>query len=174
MSMIIPATESEKTILGAMLLDNSSLRAIRDIVMPNDFAYGFHQAIYEAMIRLHGKHKVVDIPMLLDDLQISGEDAEYIYRLSNDCPSINNVKAHAEIVREKSVQRQLASTIKDVHQRRKIEEPVEKQKDLLADYLEEVAVNLRENEIDDLELISLLVDITKAFSGTLQVMKFEK
>jgi replicative DNA helicase len=174
MSMIIPATESEKTILGAILLDNSSLRVIWDIIRPCDFAFDFHQALYEAIFRLHKKHNLVDIPMLIDELQIAPLEASYLYELANKCPSTNNIKAHAEIVREKSVQRQLASTIKDVHQLMKIEEPVEKQKDLLADYLEEVAVNLRENEIDDLELISLLVDITKAFSGSLQVMKFEK
>jgi replicative DNA helicase len=167
MSEVSAAIESEKTILGAILLDNSSLRAIRDILMPSDFAVDFHQAIYEAMIRLYKKHHAVDIPMLVDDFQMAGLETSYLYKLANECPSTNNIKAHAEIVREKSVQRQLKQSMQEVSGFLKLPDHT----DFLAEYLEKAAANLRNHDFDDLALISLLVEITNAVAQAIAFLK---
>lgn len=164
MSHITPATESEKTILGAILIDNSVLRTLSDRLCPFDFAFEFHQLIFNAMIKIFNRHHAVDVPMLIDELKITDEDEAYIYQLANECPSTANVKAHADIVREKSVQRQLldvAGSMK-VQKRRKVS-----QKDHLIAYLEEQTEEIRNSDkLDAHDLHCILFEISKAFVST--------
>ena len=183
MTHVSPATESEKTILGAILLDNNVLRGIADKLCSCDFAYKFHQLIFENMINIFNKHHVVDVPMLIDQLKITDEDEAYIYRLANECPSTANVKAHADIIREKSVQRELqkaarssTSTLERLIASKKIveiEEEFMPQKEMLASFLEETAQEIRSTDVDALYLVSVLVEITKAVSGSIQVLEHE-
>ncbi len=169
MSRIRPAIESEKTILGAILLDNSVVRDIADKLCPKDFDIYFHEEIFESMIRLHKKHGCVDVPMIVGDLNLNQEHEGYVYELANGCPSTRNVKAHADIVREKSIQRKLLEVSQEIKQQRH-EQRNQKvsQIDHLASFLEESAAELRATEIDDMYLISLLVEITKGFAEAVQ------
>jgi replicative DNA helicase len=180
--MIRPATESEKTILGAILLDNTVLRLIADRLCPGDFSFELHQILFKKMIDIFNKHKVVDVPMLVDRLKITDEDEAYIYRLANECPSTANVKAHADIIREKSVQRQLVGVSKNSRsllerlsedEREEFEKDYVPQKEILASFLEATAEKIRCTDIDNVYLISILVEINKAFSRSVQVMKYE-
>jgi replicative DNA helicase len=154
MTYISPAVESEKTILGSILIDNLNLRVVVDSIIAPDFAFKFHQELFSAMIKLYNKHHAVDIPMLIDELKIKGEDEEYVLMLANCCPSTANIKAHAEIVREKSVQRQLLDVAKDLGSINHAER--------LANFLEEVAHELRVEKIDVEFLNSALYEVSKA------------
>ncbi len=162
--MINPAVESEKTVLGAILLDNNLLRVIADQLCPNDFAFEFHQLLFDRMIKMFNKHHAVDVAMLVDTLKIGDEDRAYIYRLAAECPSIANVKAHADIIREKSVQRQLLKLAKELNHR---EREKVSQKDHLVAYLEEMTEEVRNAEnLDPHFLHCMLFEISKAFVST--------
>jgi replicative DNA helicase len=168
MKHVKPALESEKTILGAILLDNGVVRDIADKLCPKDFDIYFHEELFESIIRLHKKHGVVDVPMLVDDLKLNSEHEGYVYELANSCPSVANVKSHADIVREKSVQRTLLEVANELKEQRN--EKV-KQIEHLASFLEECAAEIRATKITDIYLISLLVEITKGFAASIEEEK---
>lgn len=110
---IRPAIECEKTLLGALILDSSLLSVIKDKIAPPDFSDGFHQAIYESMLNLALKHKDFDIAMIINDLELEDDEA-YLFELANNCPSTKNIEAHADIIREKSVQMKLAAVAAEI------------------------------------------------------------
>lgn len=163
MKRVMPAVESEKTILGAILLDNGVIRDVVDRLCPKDFDIYFHEEIFEALIRLYKKHGSVDVPMLSNDLKLNADHEGYVYELANCVPSVANVKAHADIVREKSVQRQLLEVVKDMKESKK-----EKVKaiDHLASFLEETAAEIRSTHVNHMYLVSLLVEITKGIADS--------
>jgi len=173
MKRIRPAIESEKTILGAILLDNGVIRDIADKLCPQDFDVYFHRELFEAILRLHQLHGCVDIPMLSGELSLNEEHESYVYHLANECPSTRNVKAHADIVREKSVQKKLLAVSEELKKQKSEKEEHIPQKELLASFLEETAAEIRATDADALYLVSVLVEITKAISGSIQVMEHE-
>lgn len=107
---ITPPTESEKTLLGALLLDSSCFDTIKDMICEADFFSDAHAKVYGAIREVHAARGTFDIAMVSDHGTIN---AAYLYSLAQDCCSTANIKSHADIIREKSVQRQLAECIKD-------------------------------------------------------------
>jgi replicative DNA helicase len=106
-----PATESEKTILGALFLDPSLFDSVDKILCPADFFDAFHQEIYEAIRDVNKARGTFDIAMVCDHANFI---PDYLLMLSVECASTSNIVAHAEIVREKSVQRQLVVIAKAI------------------------------------------------------------
>lgn len=170
---IRPAVESEKTVLGAILLDNGVIRDVADRLCPKDFGIYFHEEIFDSIIRLHKKHGSVDVPMITGDLKLNQEHEAYVYELANECPSTRNIKAHADIVREKSIQRKLLKVSKEIKKQKEQAEEYIPQKEMLAKFLEETAAEIRATDANGLYLVSVLVEITKAISGSIQVMEHE-
>lgn len=113
--MAIAAIECEKTVLGGLLLENRYFELAMNCLCPKDFHSQAHAEIYEEMIKLFQKHKYVDVAILGDALNANDKDRMYLYQLANECVSTANLEAHMNIVREKSVQRMLADTIKKIH-----------------------------------------------------------
>jgi replicative DNA helicase len=103
-----PATESEKVVLGALILEPELFPIVDDILCSPDFHYPVHQEIYQCMAILRLKYGTFDIAMILDNLET---DAAYLYELGNECPSTRNIEAHATIIREKSVQKKLMECV---------------------------------------------------------------
>jgi replicative DNA helicase len=108
---VTPAIESEKTLLGALLLDSSCYLTIKDMLCGNDFSCDSHNKVFEAIRAVFAERGTFNIAMVSDHGTL---DSKYLYQLANDCCSTANVKAHAEIIREKSVQRQLLECAKEI------------------------------------------------------------
>jgi replicative DNA helicase len=116
------AIESEKTVLGGLLLDSSKFEEITSQLCPNDFSLDIHGLIFETMQTIYAKRKVFDIPMILDEMVSKENDFQHLdqslefllLELSNECPSVANIKSHADIIREKSVQRQLIKVANEI------------------------------------------------------------
>lgn len=103
---------AEKSLLGALMLNENSLPEVMAIVKPADFYEEKHQAIFEAMTNLYDSHRPVDLLTLTSELrslkklkQIGG--APYLTELSNFVPVASHAKAYADIVRKTSIQRKL-------------------------------------------------------------------
>jgi len=111
---VIQSIESEKAIIGGLLLDSTSFTKINKQLCPNDFTLSFHQDIFKVMCELMVQHKCFDAPMVCDALGLNKQSEKYIYELANCTASTANIKAYADIVREKSVQRQLVSIATDI------------------------------------------------------------
>lgn len=109
----LPAhTDAERAVLGALLLNDESIGTVAEIILPDDFYSPAHKMIYQAILDLSQKHKRIDIVTLQDEL-IKRDQLEaiggivYLLTLQEDIPSIGLIVQHANIIKEKSVLRQL-------------------------------------------------------------------
>ncbi len=106
--------ESEQSILGGLMLDTNAFEIVSDILSADDFYRREHQIIYEAIERLASNAKPVDAVTVLGELQAIGKiqdvgGMQYLDALVHSTPSAANIRRYAEIVRERSILRQLIS-----------------------------------------------------------------
>jgi replicative DNA helicase len=105
--------EAERSILGAVLLDNHSLNAAVEKLRSEDFFLPQHRQIFERMIQLAEKQQAIDVITLMEDLTRRGEldsagGVAYLSQLADGLPRATNVEHYARIVKEKAVLRNLA------------------------------------------------------------------
>lgn len=107
--------EAEQSVLGALLIDNQGWDKVADRLLATDFYRQEHRLIFEALEILARKNMPFDVLTVSEALRqknaldLAGGEV-YLFELSNNTPSIANVSAYADIVREKSVLRQLIGT----------------------------------------------------------------
>lgn len=114
------SVEAEQSVLGALMLDHRAWDQVADRIVVDDFYRNDHRAIFEAILRLVGRSQPFDVLTIADALKSdnkltllpSGE--AYLYELAQNTPSAANITAYADIVRERSVLRQLISVGTDV------------------------------------------------------------
>jgi replicative DNA helicase len=104
--------EAERSILGAILLDNHALNAAIEKLRSDDFFLPQHRQIFDRMIQLGEKQQAIDTVTLMEDLTRSGnlESAggiSYLSQLADGLPRVTNVEHYARIVKEKAVLRSL-------------------------------------------------------------------
>lgn len=106
------AIEAEQAVLGGLMLDNHAWDQVADRLTENDFYRLDHRAIYRTMADLVLQSKPLDIITVSESLE-RGKEIEsvgglsYLGSLAKNTPSSANIAAYAEIVRERSVLRQL-------------------------------------------------------------------
>ncbi|MFO1431341.1 MAG: replicative DNA helicase [Candidatus Competibacteraceae bacterium] len=104
--------EAEQSVLGGLMLDNSAWDQVADRLNEQDFYRADHRLIFRAIRDLATKGSPFDVVTLAEwlDRQHRLEDAgsfAYLGLLARDTPSAANVRAYADIVRERSILRQL-------------------------------------------------------------------
>ncbi|MCC5811843.1 MAG: replicative DNA helicase [Ectothiorhodospiraceae bacterium] len=104
--------EAEQAVLGGLMVDNNAWERVADQVQEEDFYRHDHQLIFRALAHLAEQQRPMDVVTLSEWLKASNqlEDAggiAYLGALAGDTPSAANIKAYAEIVRERSVLRKL-------------------------------------------------------------------
>lgn len=104
--------ESEQAILGGLMLRNDTLAQVGEWLRPEDFYLHAHRVIYTAIEALTEADQPADRVTLGEWLEERGliEDAGgigYLMDLESQTPGAANVTAYAEIVRERSLMRQL-------------------------------------------------------------------
>ena len=104
--------EAERSILGAVLLDNHTLNTAIEKVRSEDFFLPQHRRIFERMIQMGEKQQAIDTVTLMEDLTRRGEleaagGVAYLSQLADGLPRITNVEHYARIVKEKAVLRTL-------------------------------------------------------------------
>jgi replicative DNA helicase len=104
--------ESEKALLGSIMLRTESLYDIGDILVPEAFYADKHRVIFESMLDLHRKREPIDLLTLAIRLeegkhleQIGGRS--YLTELAQTVPSSANAKYYADMVRKKHIMRNL-------------------------------------------------------------------
>ncbi|MCC6596190.1 MAG: replicative DNA helicase [Rhodanobacteraceae bacterium] len=104
--------EAEQAVLGGLMLSPEAWDRVADRIGVDDFYRKEHRVIYRAIEDLANKSMPCDAVTLGDWFvannladQVGG--ASYVIELANSTPSAANITAYADIVREKSVLRQL-------------------------------------------------------------------
>jgi len=105
--------EAEQSVLGGLLLDNSAWDRIGDAVADEDFYRHDHRLIFQAIVKLIERSHPADVVTVSEQLEKSAQLGEvgglaYLATLAQNTPSAANIKRYAEIVRERSIMRQLA------------------------------------------------------------------
>ncbi len=107
--------ESEKAVLGSVMLRPGVFIEIADILGPEAFYSDKHRKIYEVMMELSTKNEPIDILTLSHHLKEkkmleSVGGSIYLTELTNAVPSSTNAEYYAEIVAQKYILRRLIET----------------------------------------------------------------
>ncbi len=113
--------EAERSILGAVLLDNHVLNTAIEKLKPEDFFLDPHRRIFERMISLGETQQAIDLVTLTENLDRSGEleasgGPAYLAQLLDGVPRTSNIDHYARIVKEKAVLRNLAHVADAIQQ----------------------------------------------------------
>jgi replicative DNA helicase len=106
------SVEAEQAVLGGLMLDASAWDAVADIVGAGDFYRHDHRLIFESIAVVAEQRGTCDAVTISEHLDRNGRLTDagglaYLGRLARDTPSAANVRAYAEIVRERAVLREL-------------------------------------------------------------------
>ena len=106
--------EAEQSVLGGLMLDNNAWDAVSEVVVDKDFYRQEHRLIFRMMSKLVENTSPLDVITLSEALSKTNEleavgGLSYLGELAKNTPSVSNIKAYADIVRERSILRQLIS-----------------------------------------------------------------
>ncbi|HEY8915123.1 MAG TPA: replicative DNA helicase [Chitinophaga sp.] len=104
--------DMEEAVLGAIMLEKGAFDTVIEILKPECFYVEAHQRIFLSMQRLAAKSMPVDILTVVEELKSSAElemvgGPFYVTRLTNTVVSSANIEAHARIILQKFIQREL-------------------------------------------------------------------
>ncbi len=114
------ARELEEAVLGAVMLEKDKLAQVLEIIQsPECFYETGHQKIYASIRRLFDTSVPVDLLTVTEELRKTGDldligGAYYLTRLTMNVVSSAHVEAHARIVMEKYVMRELIRISGDI------------------------------------------------------------
>lgn len=106
------SVEAEQAVLGGLMLAPDAYDRVADLLVEQDFYRRDHQLIYRAIRELAEKNRPFDAVTLgewFESQQLAEQIAggAYLIELASTTPSAANIKAYADIVRDKAVLRQL-------------------------------------------------------------------
>lgn len=113
------SVEAEQSFLGGLMLDNSVWDKISDALIHHDFYRPEHKMIFQHIQHLADKGTPFDVVTLSDALNAKGVLDEvggltYLAELAKNTPSVSNIKAYANIIREHSILRRLLGTVQNL------------------------------------------------------------
>jgi replicative DNA helicase len=114
--------DAERSILGAILLDNSVLNTAIESLKAEDFFLPQHRQVFNQMIALGEAQQAIDLVTLTEELHRRGElessgGAPYLAALVDGLPRVSNVEHYARIVKEKAMLRNLIHATHNIQQR---------------------------------------------------------
>src|SRR5712692_2297469 len=106
------SVEAERSVLGAILIENHAINRAQGILREDDFYREPHRKIFKVMAGLSEKATAIDPVTLKDELNRSGDleavgGPAYIASLVDGVPRSANVEYYARIVKEKAILRGL-------------------------------------------------------------------
>lgn len=111
--------DAEKSVLAAILLDDNSLAQAAEIIEPKDFYVPANKVIFQVALDISNQNRRVDIVTLQDELEkkklletVGG--IGYLLSVQEDIPIIGLVEQHANIVKQKSILRELITSASEI------------------------------------------------------------
>jgi len=104
--------EAERSVLGAILINNNAFNVAAELVDSGDFFRDAHRRVFDTMVNLNERGQAIDLVTLKDELVRSGglDDvggSAYIAALVDGVPRSTNVEYYARIVKERATLRNL-------------------------------------------------------------------
>ena len=106
------ATDVEKAVLGAMLIEREAIPQAVEVLPPEAFYTAKHEKIYSATLNLFERGNPVDLVTLTEELKRRDQLDDvggpyYLTELTTEVASAANVEYHARIIAEKSLLRKM-------------------------------------------------------------------
>lgn len=103
---------AERSVLGSMLLEPSAIGVAEEILLSDDFYNPRHQEIFKAILNLSSKGQAVDMLLVKDELEKSGQfenigGIDYLLSLTEEIGLLSNIYEYCKLVEEKSTLRRL-------------------------------------------------------------------
>jgi replicative DNA helicase len=117
--MPIQNEEAEISALGAMLLSEQACLEVQGILSEKDFYHPAHREIFRSILNLLHKNSAVDLVTLKNDLLereqlINVGGLDYLIHIAESVPSAANAQYYAQIVLDKSTERNLESAAHNI------------------------------------------------------------
>lgn len=111
--------DAEESLISAILVDNSTLNDVMDIVSPDDFYRTAHKEIFIAITDLFVKNEPVDLVTLSNKLKESGKleavgGARFLAKIVDTVPLAVNARHYARIIHDKARLRRLVQTSNEI------------------------------------------------------------
>jgi replicative DNA helicase len=106
------SSESERAILGAIILDNAVMAQTIELLREDDFYVRAHYHIFRAMVRMWSVGQEINPILVGQQLERDGDLAQvggitFISELTYGLPHFTNIAAYAKVVRDKATLRNL-------------------------------------------------------------------
>src|SRR5271169_1296710 len=113
--------DAERSVLGAILLDNNALNAAIENLRAEDFFLDQHRRVFTQMVALGETQQAIDLVTLTEELHRRGDleasgGAPYLASLADGMPKVSNVEHYARIVKEKALLRNLIHATHKIQQ----------------------------------------------------------
>jgi replicative DNA helicase len=113
------SVEAEQAVLGGLLIDPAAWDQVGDMITADDFYRPDHRLVFGALSELVAGGKPADVVTVSEQLAHRShlEDAgglAYLGTLARDTPTAANVRAYAQIVRERSLLRKLITAGREI------------------------------------------------------------
>ncbi len=162
------AVDVERQIIGGMLRDSEAILLASEKLTGDDFYLNHHQILYSVITEMFEENKPVDLITLTDTLnhkkllpKIGGDS--FLMELSAEVVSWANISFHCDIVKEKSLMRQLIKACNDIL--KNCYDGEEKALDVL-DGAESQIFKIGENQVSD-----SMENIGSALKSTFQLIE---
>ena len=111
--------EAERSILGAILLDNPVCNQAIELLRRDDFFLDANRRIFDKMVMLSERLMPIDLITLSDELRRAGEfeqigGATYIASLIDGVPRTDTIEPYAKLVKQKSMLRKLITASQQI------------------------------------------------------------
>ena len=141
--------EAEQSVLGGLFLDKDALIKVVERVQADDFYRQDHRIIYNAINALDGEGKPFDLVTVAEWLESHQQldDAgglSYLAALAENTPSSSNVGVYADIVRKRSILRQLISATVKINET--VFNPMGLSSEQVLDFAEQAVFEIAEQE----------------------------
>ena len=141
--------EAEQSVLGGLFLDKDALLKVVERVRADDFYRQDHRIIYKAVLALDDNGKPFDLVTVAEWLESHQQLDEagglsYLAALADNTPSASNVGVYADIVRKRSVLRQLISATVNINET--VFNPKGLSSEQILDFAEQAVFEIAEQE----------------------------
>ncbi len=111
--------EAEAAVLGSMILDRECIGQVIQLITSGAFYRPEHREIFDALVALYESNSHIDLVLLRDELKKrkklkSVGGAQYLVRVVESVPSSASVEYYCDIVKNKSLLRQLVQATSEI------------------------------------------------------------
>ncbi len=157
------SVESERAVLGGLMLDPSQCLVIAETLKPEDFYREDHAKLYALMVGMAESNKPTEMVAVIDQVVATNCVAEvggldYVSKLSDNVPSTQNLEYFANIIEQRAIARRLIQGVQDIESQAR---GGSADLDSLLDFAEKTVFDVtQQGAKQDWEQLSSVVDTT--------------